>query len=587
MKRINSIVSGIIRGITRSIKILTKPIEAEIGIFLLLLALFTIYSCSYHANCSASMSLSREMHRVLKLLPIHVLVSYMYVLVIYWAGLWRRWLHHIVAALFLIVHSLMTFVEVGVMTFFYANFNVTIIMLLLQTTPDEIESFFNSYILTLQFLGFAIYVLAGVAAVVSLYWLARRYIHRYLVIFVRFIFVVGTLYMMAECTKSLFRGEWRRDRPPYTSVARFIDNYAVCLRNNLRDVNDDSGISSKSEDASTIVMIIGESYNKHHASIYGYGKQTTPWQERMCSSGNLYVFTDVITPYNLTNIIVKEIFSMHSIDMGEGVWHDYPLLPHVMRDGGYYVSFVSNQVSICSQDGWSDDTTGVYFFNTPTIRNRSFDYRNKNLYTFDDELLTELDLIRQQRAIGSEFTILQMKGQHNHVAKYVPRDYVVFTSSDYTRKPHQSDKHIHYIATYDNAIHYNDWVFSEICKKYSDRESIVIYLSDHGEEVYDYRDYLGRSGATVQDDNVLYHQYEIPFVVYVSDKYKAAYPDVVRRIEGAVNRPFSSDNIGHMIVGLSGIKTKWYDKTRDLLHEEYDTLRVRRINTGQVYKKID
>lgn len=574
-------------GLTRGINIVTRPIVADMGIFLLLLAIFTLYSCSYYANCSASMDLSREMHRVLKLLPIHVLVSYMYVLVIYWAGLWQRWLHNVVGAIILVAQLMMTFVEVGVMNFFTSNFNTTSIMLLLQTTPDEVESFFNSYILTSRFFGFAICVLAGSAVVVTLYCLAKRYMHRYLAVFVQFIFVVSAIYVTVECAKSLFRGEWRRDKPPYTSAARFANCYAVCLRNNLRDVNDDSGITSKSENAPTIVMIVGESYNKHHASIYGYDKPTTPRQETMRDSGNLYVFTDVITPYNFTNLIVREAFSMHSFDMGEESWYDYPLVPHIMRDGGYYVSFISNQVSICGQDGWAADKTGIYFFNIPTISNRSFDYRNKHLYTYDDGLLAELDLICNKEPIEREFTILQMKGQHNHVAKYVPGNYIVFTPSDYTRKPHQSDKHVHYVATYDNATHYNDWVFGEICNKYSDREAVVIYLSDHGEEVYDYRDYLGRSGAALQDDNVLHHQYQIPFVVYVSDKYKAAYPDVVKRIEGAVNRPFSSDNIGHMIIGLSGVKTKWYDKTRDLLHDEYDTQRPRRINTGQIYTKID
>ena len=74
-------------------------------------------------------------------------------------------------------------------------------------------------------------------------------------------------------------------------------------------------------------------------------------------------------------------------------------------------------------------------------------------------------------------------------------------------------------------------------------------------------------------------------MIYVSDKYKAAFPDVIRRIEGAVNRAMSSDNVAHMVIGLSGVETKWYDKTRDVLHDEYDAARPRVINTGQIYER--
>jgi hypothetical protein len=36
-----------------------------------------------------------------------------------------------------------------------------------------------------------------------------------------------------------------------------------------------------------------------------------------------------------------------------------------------------------------------------------------------------------------------------------------------------------------------------------------------------------------------------------------------------------SDDLPHMLLGLSGITTDWYDADRDILNADFDTTRVR------------
>ncbi len=52
---------------------------------------------------------------------------------------------------------------------------------------------------------------------------------------------------------------------------------------------------------------------------------------------------------------------------------------------------------------------------------------------------------------------------------------------------------------YLNAIYYNDFVVSEICNYFKDEEAIVFYLSDRGDKVYDFRDFLVILKQLVQD----------------------------------------------------------------------------------------
>ena len=59
-------------------------------------------------------------------------------------------------------------------------------------------------------------------------------------------------------------------------------------------------IDSCSYRVPNIVLIIGESYNKHHSQLYGYQMPTTPRQMAMAEEGSLVPFTDVVSSLSTT-----------------------------------------------------------------------------------------------------------------------------------------------------------------------------------------------------------------------------------------------------------------------------------------------
>ena len=63
-----------------------------------------------------------------------------------------------------------------------------------------------------------------------------------------------------------------------------------------------------------IVLILGESYNKHHAALYGYPLPTTPRLSQEEAAGRLYPFTDVVSPANFTVKAMHLLFSFASQD---------------------------------------------------------------------------------------------------------------------------------------------------------------------------------------------------------------------------------------------------------------------------------
>jgi heptose-I-phosphate ethanolaminephosphotransferase len=114
-------------------------------------------------------------------------------------------------------------------------------------------------------------------------------------------------------------------------VERSMNNTLACL--NIR--------SSIQCDSLIVILVIGESYIKSHASIYGYQLPTTPRMEELNKSGNLVSFTNCISPYNTTNISLKNALSTNSIGDNED-WYDTPYWSSMAANAGYATTMWDN-----------------------------------------------------------------------------------------------------------------------------------------------------------------------------------------------------------------------------------------------------
>lgn len=193
---------------------------------------------------------------------------------------------------------------------------------------------------------------------------------------------------------------------------------------------DKAKVDSCSFRSKNIVLIIGESYNRHHAGLYGYHKDTTPRQEARAQKGELIPFSDVVAPWNLTSFVFKALFSLYAVgDKGE--WCDYPLFPELFRKAGYHVTFLTNQFLPQAKEAVYD-FSGGFFLNNPQLSHAMFDTRNTRLYRYDDGLLGDYD--RLQRNNGeNNLIIFHLKGQHVDYRTRFPRDRRHFNPEDYDR----------------------------------------------------------------------------------------------------------------------------------------------------------
>lgn len=342
----------------------------------------------------------------------------------------------------------------------------------------------------------------------------------------------------------------------------------------------------------TIVLIIGESYAKHHSQQYGYGLKTTPRQVRREASGRLTKFSDVVTCWNLTSFVFKNILSMHVV--GEkGEWCDYPLFPELFRKAGYRVTFLTNQFLPKAKDAVYD-FSGGFFLNNPTLSEAQFSLRNDKTHRFDDGLIADYDRlvgdgkIKLKGDSAHNLIIFHLIGQHVNYRTRCPNNRRVFGPEAYKeRRPDLNERQRRIMADYDNAVIYNDSVVDAIVRKFENQDAIVIYMPDHGEECYEPgRGFICRNHSAQVDWPLAHYEFEIPFWIYCSRRYARRHPDVVRAVKAAKDKPFMTDALPHMLVWLAGIGSKDYRDTYNLLSPDYDARRPRILKNSADYDEL-
>ena len=354
----------------------------------------------------------------------------------------------------------------------------------------------------------------------------------------------------------------------------------------LIEAKDKMSVDSCSFKSPNIVLIIGESYGKLHSQQYGYFMPTTPRQIKREKSGLLVPFSDVVAPWNLTSFVFKNVFSLHVV--GEkGEWCDYPLFPSLFRKAGYHVTFITNQFLPKAKQAVYD-FSGGFFLNHPELSEAMFDSRNQQLYRFDRGLLDDYDKNQQQHNTDHNLIIFHLLGQHVKYNQRFPSDRRHFKAEDYEKKRADlNGKQRNVLADYDNAVLYNDSIVDAIISRFEDKEAIIIYMPDHGEECYEgNRGFICRNHSAAIDYDLAHYEFEIPFWIYCSYKYAAKHPDIYKEIIGAKNRRFMTDALPHMLLYLAGIHTKDYHAEYNILSPQYNEMRPRILKNTTDYDKL-
>lgn len=460
--------------------------------------------------------------------------------------------------------------------FFGSRLGKGSLALMLQTNANETSGFFQTYLPTPKTLWISI----GFIIALSLYCISvKRYrpnrdgkiwvgLATIPFLLMGLIMIIATLtgsrmfplrYYTRSCTPIQIAGallELREESPDLPM-----------LREAHRDI-----ASSASDPLPLIVFILGESHNRNHNIAYGYQLPTTPTEMDEIKAGNLCVFTDIVTPYKYTHEVMQAMFSTASSD---STFLTSPLFPALFKNAGYKVCYYDNQFTPAGI------TAGLDYLMDPELSKANFSSRNSEIFQYDGSLVDKY-LPTALSSSAPTLVIFHFGGEHLPARTRYPREEGVFTAGNYSARKDLTDKQRRDIADYDNAIRYTDSQLRRIYDSVRNRDAIVIYTSDHGEEVYDFRLQYGRTFADV-DSCQAHSIFEVPLEIWMSPEFRKKRPELTNKITEAAGRPGFNTHLAHTLLEIGNIKSPFFNPKLSIINSGYEVPKPRILWSGWNY----
>ena len=320
-----------------------------------------------------------------------------------------------------------------------------------------------------------------------------------------------------------------------------------------------------------VVFILGESTSRHHMGVYGYPLATTPELGAREADGSLLVFQDVVSPHTYTMAVLRELFTFYHKAYG-GEWYEYGNYFDILRAAGYHTAWISNQES----SGLYGNAGRAYADRCDEKAFTLIRDSENDVSRYDEAVLPLLDASLEKNRAKKSFYTIHLMGTHEDYIRRYPPEYDVFTAADEAGDKQEWRK---MRAEYDNAVRYNDFIVNEIIKRFENKNAIVIYISDHGEEVYDRWDFRGHA------EHGSFYQLEIPMLIWTSDVFRRSYPELVRNMTDAVDQPFMTNDMIYLLMDMMEIGTSEYDPSRSPLNPAFDA-EIARIYEGSTYRRM-
>ena len=305
----------------------------------------------------------------------------------------------------------------------------------------------------------------------------------------------------------------------------------------------------------TLVLVIGESTNRQHMSLYGYHRQTTPRLDGM--RDQLRVFRNVVSPRPYTIEALQQILTF--ADQEHPDLHlDTPSLLNMMKQAGYKTFWITNQQTLTKRNtmltSFSQQTDEQYYLNNN---------RDQNARSYDDQVLDPLRRVLDDPAL-KKLIVVHLLGTHMRYEFRYPEEATVFR--DKQGLPDWADaRQTDFINQYDNAVRFQDKVLAELIDTLAakDGATMMTYLSDHGEDVFDSagHDVIGRN-----EGRPTLPMYAVPFLVWESPEWRRRHP---RDYRGDLDRAWQTSHFIHTWADLVGITFDGHDPSKSLVNPAF------------------
>lgn len=369
-------------------------------------------------------------------------------------------------------------------------------------------------------------------------------------------------------------------------VQDVVENGDPALVEMLEQANDNVSITSAPQDSLTVVYIVGESHPRCRSGVYGYWRDTTPRLSALAEDSSLILLRDVVAPFNITYHMYRRLMAVgetvgeQRAQAGQSQVWSLPLLPAVMKKAGFRVGLYDNQSTVTP--GRAFDFGSNNFLAGVNVRAQSLDLVNDSVCRYDGELTAAYPPLRDG---VRDFTIYHFMGQHTSFAERYPASSARFSPEEYRAIPQYTEVMCHTSANADNATHYVDSLIGNVIDSVSGRNAVLVYVSDHGEEAYDFRNSIGRK-TDFDNPGMLRTQIQVAAFVWLSPEYRRRHPEAERLLRANASRKIYNTDLPATVIDLAGIGYEGFDREYSLLNPGCRDRRHRWINNTVDYNAL-
>jgi lipid A ethanolaminephosphotransferase len=298
-----------------------------------------------------------------------------------------------------------------------------------------------------------------------------------------------------------------------------------------------------------LVLAIGETVRSANFGLSGYARDTTPKLRKL----DLVSYPRVAACGTSTEVSVPCLFApVGRRDYDEERIRRQQSLLHVLQRVGFKVQWLDNQ------SGCKGVCDGL-----PSERIAG----DADPALCDGERCLDAVLLPRLAAVAAEpgdvVVVLHLLGNHGpaYFRRY-PDEFRRFTPTcDSVELSDCSDAQI--VNAYDNAVLYTDHVLATMIARLRDvpdRDTALIYVSDHGESLGENGIYLHGLPYAISPAV----QREVPMLMWLSEGLRASTGVDEACLRAGANGPVAHDNYFHSILGLLEVKTTVYEPSLDL-----------------------
>lgn len=332
------------------------------------------------------------------------------------------------------------------------------------------------------------------------------------------------------------------------------------MRNSYMQIANLHSKTKALENIKNIVLIIGESSRRSAYQDYGQLLNTTP---NLLSIENKIIYSDVIAPYSSTNPVMSVMLNFANLDnLKERKFYENLDIVNLFKLANYKTFWISNQDYVSE---WGNNAASIGIMSDfAYFSNQHISSSETLAYAKYDEVL--LPILNDLKLSDNNFISIHLLGNHGNYKKRYPKTFAKFSESDI--KENIKDKKS--ISEYYNSILYTDYIVYSIYERFKDDDTLIIYLSDHAESLYDDKT-KSLLGHGVSDKIIA----DIPFIILYSNSFKTNHKELLDKLILSKDLAFMSDDLIHLLCDIAGIKIAEFEESRSPINKKYNKFRIR------------